>query len=590
MKHSGQARLGQVGQGQALMGLSRRSGEVNMMDDLSRKIHPNQALLPNQHARLHSGGVSRGPAVLLRCVALLALVFGTGLVQTGCADGCGQGAPPDDPDLVQLQPEVLAPSDVDWGEINLLTTVTKEVVIQNVGEAKLTLSNVALAIGDSGGTGKNKFTIVAAPDAVVAAGESTRMRIRAEGYQVDPDPNVKTTVIDTLIIESDDPTFPRIEVPLQAAVVKPVLSFFPPTLDYNNVPTGSSQTQTVTLQNSGKGTLALYELNFLGDTSGELSYALPPDFQLGQTLSAGRGISVSVTYTPVDDTIDNVTLEIVSSDPDDSRQEIAITGNGKENKPPQVTFITPVVGDTFYTGSTVEVVGKVVDDIDSPESMRIFLFSNVEGSFCPDVKANSDGIFTCQVTVTQPGDQIFNLLAVDPLGKTSETATVQIIVWDLETPLSYVISGSSDTSLYAFTPDDNMQVFVIDRDDPNKSTLCVNAVDDIREPESPRSCAAKYGDKLRIVVYDRYGSGFGVPKLHLWYGRNDEYDQVLIEEPISLARGQEGYVETNPECLPSPTREEWYATHAEDDPPPDCPVYDELVEVVIPEPVISTPE
>lgn len=524
----------------------------------------------------------------VRWQSVLFSLVAVGMVLTsavGTMSGCSSaGAPPDDSGLDKLEPKIITPDLVDWGEINLLTTVTKEIVIQNQGQSKLTLSNVTLAVGDAAGSQANRFTIVAAPETTVAVGESTRMRVRAEGY------SEATVMTDTLILESDDPDRPRLEVPLQAAVVRPQISVFPSVLNFNEVTTGASQSQTLSIQNSGKGTLGIYDLAFEGDTSGEFSYTFRSGFQLGQTLSAGTGIVVDINYAPKDDGQDSVTLKISNGDPYNKVLEVPVSGNGKVNLPPEVRIIQPATGDTFYVGSTITLQGQIVDNADPYDKIALFLFSDVEGVMCPNVKANDSGFFSCSVTLTQAGNQRITATALDPNNQTSVPVWVDIIVWDEETPLSYVISGSDQTSLYAFTPDDNLQIFVVDQATPDsEGTLCVNAVDDIKEPESPRTCDAKYGDFLRIRVFDRYGYGYGIPKLHLWYGREDNWDQPLIEEAISAQEGQPNYNPDNISCLPTPTRDEWYSTHPEDEPPPDCLVYEKVVQIQIPPPETSTP-
>lgn len=523
----------------------------------------------------------RGAGIWLSLLTFALMLSSGILAVSGCSQ---QGAPPDDGNLDKLEPKILTPESVDWGEINLLTTVTKEIVIQNEGQSKLSIASVSLAVGDAAGSQANRFTIVAQPEGSVAIGESTRMRVRAEGY------TEASVMTDTLIIESDDPDRPRLEIPLQAAVVRPEISVFPTALNFNEVTTGASQAQTLSIQNSGKGTLGIYDLTFDGDTDGEFSYSFRSGFQLGQTLSAGTGIVVDITYAPKDDGQDNVTLKITSGDPETKIFEVPVSGNGKVNLPPEIRIIQPATGDTFYVGSTITLQGQLVDNVDPYDKIAIFLFSDIEGVLCPNVKANESGFFSCTVNLTQAGNQRITATALDPNNQTSTPVYVDIIVWDQETELSYVISGSDQTSLYAFTPDDNLQVFVVDQANPEaEGTICVNAVDDKKEPESPRTCSAKYGDFLRIRVYDRYGFGYSIPKLHLWYGRNDEWDQPLIEETISAQEGQPGYNPDNVSCLPTPTRDEWYSSHPEDEPPPDCQVFEAVVQIQIPPPETTTP-
>lgn len=524
-----------------------------------------------------------------RLLGLMAFAWMVGGLQTGCADGCGQGAQ-DVPPITQLYPNLNHAENVDWGEVNLMTFVTKEVVLLNDGDTKLSISNILLAVGDSVGANQNRFTITTElPDFaespyLLGVDNDLRIRIKFEGY-------IEGVANDTLVIESNDPDQPRLELPLQAAVVRPILNLFPTKLIYDDVFTGVASTKTLDIKNSGKGTLAIYELNFQGDVDGEFSYTLPSSFQLGQSLSGGTGIEVGITYSPKNDGADNVTLEVVSSDPKQPRQNVTLSANGQVDDPPQVVILSPYEGDTYYVGSSINLRGKVVDDGLDLSKMTILWLSSTEGQLCPNLKPDAEGNFQCQATFTEAGDQTITLTALDASNQQAIPVSVKIVIWDLETPLSYVISGSSETSLYAYTPDDNIQIFVVDGQNPLISEVCVNAIDDRREAEPPRTCQAKYGDIIQIKVYDRYGSGFGIPALHLWYGREDEYDQALIEEPISRSSNAADYESFDlGDCLPTPSRDEWYATHGEDEPPPDCLVYLKEVVVEIPPPEPQGPE
>lgn len=539
-----------------------------------------------KHARVLNTSHDKHRADTARLGALLrllALAWLLGGLQTGCTDGCG--APGSDiPPVELLYPNLNHAENVDWGEVNLMTFVTKEVVLLNDGDNTLSISNVLLAVGDSVGANQNRFTIttdlseLSTKPLSLGVGKDLRIRIKFEGY-------VEGVANDTLVVESNDPDQPRLELPLQAAVVRPILNLFPTKLVFDDVFTGAASTKTLDIKNSGKGTLAIYELNFKGDVDGEFSYTLPSSFQLGQTLSGGTGIEVGITYSPKNDGADNVTLEVVSSDPKQPRQNVTLSANGQVDDPPQVVILSPYEGDTYYVGSSINLRGKVVDDGLDLSKMTILWLSSTDGQLCPNLKPDAEGNFQCQATFTKAGDQTITLTALDSSNQQAIPVSVKIVIWDLETPLSYVISGSSETSLYAYTPDDNIQIFVVDGQNPLISEVCVNAIDDRREAEPPRTCQAKYGDIIQIKVYDRYGSGFGIPALHLWYGREDEYDQPLIEEPISrnsTAADYETFDLGN--CLPTPTREEWYATHGEDEPPPDCLVYVKEVVVEIPPP------
>lgn len=559
------------------------------MNPITARTLPLTHVPPERCRTVCPGGPLASPRLLallrLSLLTLPLLVLST--LHTGCADGCAgdSGTPPDT--IVKLTPKIEGPSEtVEYGQVNLLTTLTKEIILKNTGAATLSIENVVLAVGLNAGSSVSRFQLVSEPETSVRAGESTTLRVRLEGYS-------EGSVDDYLIIESDAVNLPHLELPLHGEVVRPIAEAFPTSLNFNDVLTGDTELQSINVQNAGKGTLALNAVNLYraGVTGGdgtdlEFSYRLPSSFQLGDSLSEGTGIKLDILYAPLDDLQDELELELITSDPKNPFIRIPITANGKVDEPPQVRIITPVEGDSFFTGSTVMLSGQVLDNVDGPESLNVVWVSSLQGSLCPSPVINEDGFFSCTAVFTIVGEHRITLTAFDAKGQAATPVSVTVVVWDEDTPLSYIISGSPDLSVYAFTPDDNILISVYDRDDPNKFTVCVNAVDDIRDPEPPRTCNAKYGDTIRIQAYDRYGSGFSVPILYLWYGRNDEYSQPLNDAVFALGRGDAGYEEVNPDCLPSPTRDEWYLEggHPDDEPPPDCLVFDESVVVTIPPP------
>jgi hypothetical protein len=515
---------------------------------------------------------------LLLCSTGLLLTLSGGLA--GCA-GCADPAQGDDDIIVDpLEPAIVTSIDgttpgstVDFGEVNVRTYLTREFYIRNGGQATLHLKSVALKTGGDASSGTNYYEITQAPAMEIPAGGQTSVRVKFWAYQYD---SAGTT--DVVVISSDDEKSPEVQVGVQAVVVKPKLSVAPSALNFNQVTTGETVSQSLAIQNIGDGKLTVLELNF-SEGMNEFAVALPSSFKLGDSLAAGIGINVTITYAPKDGNTDQGTLTIVTNDVDNQRVEVPITGNGEEDLPPVVDITSPGEGDSFYTGSTVLLSARVSDAGDRPEDLQLFWTSSIDGQLCPNVKADASGVVTCSAPVHKAGDekseQVITLVALDSAKQTG-TDSVTIKVWDQKTPLNYVISGSDTTSLYAFTPDDNMQIWVVDGETGEQaSSPCVYDMDDSLAAEPPRSCNAKYGDYLRIMLYDRYGPGATLPRLYLWYGQNDEWKQPLVEEAWGVGRGDGSDYYYSVECQPVPRYDEWLATDPEPGThPDDCLTYD----------------
>lgn len=491
--------------------------------------------------------------------------------------GCASSGGDDDVVVTHLEPEITLSTDggasatlLDYGQVLVGTYTSKAFTIQNTGQATLHLSSVTLKNGGSSSAQQNFFEITQAPASEVLAGSSTTVKVKFWAYQYN-----STGTSDVVQIDSDDPSTPHVEMELKAVVVKPKIGAVPTSLNFNDVSTTDPETKDLTLQNLGDGKLTLTELTFDSSLSSEFSYTLPAGFSLPGTIDPGRAITVKVTYAPTDGSADKGNLTIASNDPDQKRLSVPITGNGEVDTPPVVLITSPVDGDSYYTGSQVKLAAQVTDVGTDPDKLTLFWTSSLEGQLCTGVTATPEGLVTCTATLSKVGTQVITLVALDAAKQTG-TDSVSITLWDEQTPLNYVISGSPLTSLYAFTPDDNLQIWVVDGvTGEQASSPCVFDMDDTKHSNPPSVCNAKYGDYIHVLAYDRYGHGADVPQLYLWYGQNDEWSQPIVADEIPMNQGNE-YYDSLP-CEPLPTKDEWLnsdPTPAPGTHPDDCLIYD----------------
>lgn len=132
----------------------------------------------------------------------LAFVAAVGLSLSGC-NGCVEG------ELVALTPAIVVePLQLDLGEVPFSVTRQGAVTIRNVGNAVLTLDSVSIRGGET-------FTISKPPRDRVEPSRSEVLLIEATA------PVVRGSYATTLVIESNDPESPIVEVPLRLVAVQP---------------------------------------------------------------------------------------------------------------------------------------------------------------------------------------------------------------------------------------------------------------------------------------------------------------------------------------------------------------------------------
>ena len=509
-------------------------------------------------------------------IAVFALVLGA----------CGSEPPP----AVRLVPEISVPSDLDFGRVNVPHAVEQSFAIANVGGAALTIEKVYLLNPSDDET--PAFQILTAPPegTQIPKGEQQEVVVQ---YQA----TAAEAVANAVIIETNDENVPIAQVNLLGTGVLAQIDVSPEEINFGSVDVGETATARLTLSNAGEGQLAIWGVYYAELDGDEFpAPALPAGFALGDTIEPGFPIEISLTYTPTDDTTDEGSLIIISDDPVTPQIEIPVKGNGVPDFQPTVTIVYPLDGQSSYVGSDLVFSATITDDQDALDDLVITWSSSIEGGLCStgmSVSPDFDTV-TCTDALTVPGEHTIRLIVTDS-GNNTTVDSVDIVVWDEETELNYVISGSPYYSEYAFTADDNIQVFAVSEEDYDPDTgdysgdyiaLCVNDLDDGNlDVETPKTCNATYGDYLHILVYDRYASAFVAPELYLWYGSDETWTQPLIPAPISLT--DEAYDEAREAagCEEGLTRTEWADTNPpEGTYPEDCLLYEAWVQITIPEP------
>ena len=211
-------------------------------------------------------------------------------------------------------------STVSFGNVPVGASVTRELVIKNIGSAPLTGVSASVV-------GQPQYVVTTAPLATIAPGSSSTCVITLT-------PLAATSVIAQFQITSNDSdenpfnltlsgagtTSPEISVEVGATVLIDGES----ELDYGMVNMGATGSKTITIKNLGNTTLNSLAVNIGG--ADEASFFATA---LSQTSLAPNGsVAFVLTFSPDAERAFASTLQISSNDADEASFDVGLTGEG----------------------------------------------------------------------------------------------------------------------------------------------------------------------------------------------------------------------------------------------------------------------
>ena len=146
-----------------------------------------------------------------------------------------------------------------------------------------------------------------------------------------------------LILETDDPQNPAVEVLLSGRAIRPVIVVSTTALDFGPVLVGTtpSPTRTFTIRNDGVGPLVVSDVT----APGLAVYTRTTSVTLPAVLQPFASMTATVTYTPaIANVVASSSLEVRSSDLDRGPVTVTITGSSG-GCPPRANASVQVVGD-----------------------------------------------------------------------------------------------------------------------------------------------------------------------------------------------------------------------------------------------------
>ncbi|MDP7112580.1 MAG: choice-of-anchor D domain-containing protein [Myxococcota bacterium] len=234
-------------------------------------------------------------------------------VSTAPLPACIEDGDGDPLDVFDLNESAIRwlPSSLDYGSLPGGASATDTLTITNIG-----LSNLVLSAADLDGESSADFAPLGDPAPItLPPGQVIQLEVAYTPSDEGEDSG-------WLLIESDDPINPLVEVPLSGrrtatpeAVVDPIQILF------SDADEGEALSETAAICNDGDGELTLGQLTPTGSDAFALS-----DDPSGAILEPGDCAEIGVTYTPEDSSPDLGEIEIPSNDPQEPIAHLLLFG------------------------------------------------------------------------------------------------------------------------------------------------------------------------------------------------------------------------------------------------------------------------
>ncbi len=393
----------------------------------------------------------------------------------------------------------LSPTSIDFGEVTRGIKSTIGINVSNSGYGSLDFSSIALDSLTS-----SEFQIVSAPTSGMGHGDPPQQLV------VSYTPTAQGEDIGNVEIVSSDPVNPDFLVPLTAVGVEPAIDLNPSELNFGIVPMGTpSDPQTVIVSAVGSGNLVIQGTTITGAGAGSYAFTAPGDYVEPYTLENGHSISLSVVFTPIDDTEQDANIEIATNAVD-SLGVVQLIGNVPDdpntNTPPTVQITAPNNGEYFVDNVPAALTGHVVDPDDdvTHEVCQWFANGTPEDVGYPD----ADGNVAADVELPA-GDTTVQLQCMDAAHDTGQDSVV-VTVWQHDQPMQYVLSGGA-TEFDYISVDDDLEI------DLNGSKVYADN-DHTRTNLPPIALNAASGDQIRLIVTDQNACDASAPAMQLHWG------------------------------------------------------------------------
>lgn len=223
--------------------------------------------------------------------------------------------PTQDPDIA------VSPSAVDFGDVQAGLDDTQTVTVSNEGDGALGINSISISGADAGDfMQSNNCT-------TVAAGSSCQVDVTYFASGEGPSAA-------TLTIDSTDPDEGSVDVLLDgnSVAVDPAdIDVAPTSVDFGDVMSGLSATETVTVSNTGAESLGINSVTLSGADAGAFMQS-----NNCTSVAPGGSCSVELTFFASGEGVRNATLGIGSTDPDEPTVDVPVSGTSVIDDPQDI--------------------------------------------------------------------------------------------------------------------------------------------------------------------------------------------------------------------------------------------------------------
>jgi subtilisin family serine protease len=195
--------------------------------------------------------------------------------------------------------------------------------------------------------------------------------------------------LDTLVVETNVPTMPRVNVPLHLfAIAAPDVVAADSVPDFGAVMLGSTAAETLIVANAGVNPLVVSAI-----TSDHPSFTADPG---AFSLAPNASRIVTIRFAPVDPGAARGTLTIASNDPDEAQTHAVLAGYGLSN----VSLVSPHGGESWTVGEPDTIRWTVTGP--EPDSVTVLLSRDGGVSFADTLASGIAGAISYAWVVEPP--------------------------------------------------------------------------------------------------------------------------------------------------------------------------------------------
>jgi hypothetical protein len=210
--------------------------------------------------------------------------------------------PPDPPTWPDIE---VTPPVIDFGDLNADGEIGAEVItVKNVGDAILYVLEIRLDLGSV------VYSLTPIGDPTIAPGDTS-------DFVATYDPATYETNLDSILIISNDPDEPTVEIPVLGNGSAPVIDVYPPYYDFGTTSIGCDGFTSVSISNVGNVDLIITDLDYFVTYPTDLLIETNEDLYgfLPWTIPPGVARIVDIGHIPIDEIDDEGYLEVESNDP-----------------------------------------------------------------------------------------------------------------------------------------------------------------------------------------------------------------------------------------------------------------------------------